>query len=898
VQFVQPGVADAPLSVTVSGNDVIVSLATDASGNLSSTASQVVQALNASPASAQIVVAGTWPGAAGSGIVQPRPLTSLSTVYVTVGGTPVVTCLTTVPGWCTASYTRATPGIEAVLAFLDTNRNGGRDAGEPFDTAEATWVDSTAPVLTLPGTLGVVATGAGGAPVTFAASALDAVDGPVSVACTPANGATFPIGTTTVVCTAVDQAGNTASGSFNVTVSTSASAVLQLASAVLFTKDANGRYVGSITIRNSGSSDARDLRVTTAILNTTAATLLPVQFGDVQPGTRITRQITFPDSAGTPGPANNLRVTIAWLGGSLSIAQRVALPAAVAPLWGWVDLHTHPMSNLAFGGKLFHGAPDAGSLMPAIQMPYDPQCRFDVRAINMNEALSDDAPTHGDPFQSKCGNFARNALVQALELFNGAIRQPGHAVGAPTFVNWPRWNDITHQKMWIDWIRRARDGGLRVMVALSHNNRTLAELMGTGAAISGVRNDQASSDLQITEIKSFVARHPDVMKVALTAAELYQIVQDGKIAVLLGVEVDNIGNFNDLGNVTPTMVEGEIARLYAQGVRYVFPVHLTDNRFGDTAIYDALFNIPNRRETGLFWTVGCGGQFSQIGFRSIGLPPGLNLFLPPGMPAPPQGPLCLTGNGLFLGHVNARTPTGVTSLGEFAIRTMMKYGMIVDVDHLSDRAVETVLGMAESVPGGGYPLVSGHSAVRDGGQFNAENSRSRSQLQRIGCLQGMFGLGTDGAEAYPWASQYLTAFTEMGRPTALCPDKSSLGKGRVALGTDTNSLVKSPRPTLVELRTGPPRFSDIYNPASAANDNPLLPALSRSTAGSRTFDYNIDGVAHYGMYADFVKDLRTAPVSGSLSITGKDLVDNHLLQSADYFFRMWQRIESQKTNVP
>jgi hypothetical protein len=53
-------------------------------------------------------------------------------------------------------------------------------------------------------------------------------------------------------------------------------------------------------------------------------------------------------------------------------------PAAVAPptavavplnppvlqlpaLWGWVDLHTHPMSNLAFGGKLFHGGVDVGS---------------------------------------------------------------------------------------------------------------------------------------------------------------------------------------------------------------------------------------------------------------------------------------------------------------------------------------------------------------------------------------------------------------------------------------------------------------------------------------------------------------------------------------------------------
>ena len=95
------------------------------------------------------------------------------------------------------------------------------------------------------------------------------------------------------------------------------------------------------------------------------------------------------------------------------------------------------------------------------------------------------------------------------------------------------------------------------------------------------------------------------MKVALTAADLYQIVKDGKIAIVLGVELDNIGNFNDLSGVTQQTVQTEIDRLYAQGVRYIFPVHLTDNLFGDTAIYSAMFNLANRRETGAFWTVGC-----------------------------------------------------------------------------------------------------------------------------------------------------------------------------------------------------------------------------------------------------------------------------------------------------
>lgn len=54
--------------------------------------------------------------------------------------------------------------------------------------------------------------------MTYSASAVDDVDGPVPVSCSPASGATFPIGTTTVVCTARDAAGNAAAGSFRVTV--------------------------------------------------------------------------------------------------------------------------------------------------------------------------------------------------------------------------------------------------------------------------------------------------------------------------------------------------------------------------------------------------------------------------------------------------------------------------------------------------------------------------------------------------------------------------------------------------------------------------------------------------------------------------------------------------------
>ncbi|WP_380169544.1 M14 family metallopeptidase [Jannaschia sp. R86511] len=65
VQHVDPGSADAPLSVSVAGDAVTVSLGTDAAGAVTSTAAQVAAAVNASAASS-LLSANTYRGNAGA----------------------------------------------------------------------------------------------------------------------------------------------------------------------------------------------------------------------------------------------------------------------------------------------------------------------------------------------------------------------------------------------------------------------------------------------------------------------------------------------------------------------------------------------------------------------------------------------------------------------------------------------------------------------------------------------------------------------------------------------------------------------------------------------------------------------------------------------------------------
>ncbi|MBI4659375.1 MAG: VCBS repeat-containing protein [Verrucomicrobia bacterium] len=105
--------------------------------------------------------------------------------------------------------------------LLTLNKNSGPNppyATVMLNTAVFGPPPATPPVITSPGDITAEATSADGTAVTFTATANDDVDGPVNVTANPPSGSTFPLGTTTVSLTATDAAGNTATGSFTITV--------------------------------------------------------------------------------------------------------------------------------------------------------------------------------------------------------------------------------------------------------------------------------------------------------------------------------------------------------------------------------------------------------------------------------------------------------------------------------------------------------------------------------------------------------------------------------------------------------------------------------------------------------------------------------------------------------
>ena len=92
---------------------------------------------------------------------------------------------------------------------------------------------NTAPTLQLPQNMIVEASSASGAAVAYSATATDTEDGSIPVTCTPHSDTTFPIGLSTVNCSATDSGGLETTGSFTVTVAdTKAPANVIITSAV------------------------------------------------------------------------------------------------------------------------------------------------------------------------------------------------------------------------------------------------------------------------------------------------------------------------------------------------------------------------------------------------------------------------------------------------------------------------------------------------------------------------------------------------------------------------------------------------------------------------------------------------------------------------------------------
>src|SRR5687767_11515542 len=175
--------------------------------------------------------------------------------------------------------------------------------------------------------------------------------------------------------------------------------------------------------------------------------------------------------------------------------------ASNAPIWGIADTHNHQFSNLGFGGAMFWGK------------PHDPN--------GIEHALGWCNGVHGI---GGLGDLVGIALGQGV----------GHAVGGhEAFDGWPRWNTYTHQQVYHEWLERAFLGGVKLMVMHAVNNEVLCDKINKPLGC----NDMAAVDRQLAAAKNLDAQ-VDWYQIAYSATEARQIINSGRLAVVLGIEVD------------------------------------------------------------------------------------------------------------------------------------------------------------------------------------------------------------------------------------------------------------------------------------------------------------------------------------------------------------------------
>lgn len=549
-------------------------------------------------------------------------------------------------------------------------------------------------------------------------------------------------------------------------------------------------------------------------------------------------------------------------------------------------MHTHPMSHLAFGGMIVYGAPDTGSLMLATQKYrgfdlFRAECNTtNEPAGSLGDALGNCNALHGAPgFDNDCGDVIRSAIVDKVEEhfvheypnpgLAGEVNDHPHA-GFPAFQHWPHWTSVTHQQMYWEWIRRAHQGGLRVMVALAVNNSLLAK---AANAVQFV-DDRSSIELQLAQMTAFVGRHRDFMEIARSPADLRRIVSANRLAVVLGVESDDFGNLTRRARfsdevVTAATVDAEIRRLYDLGVRYILPIHFSDTVLGGHALTKDLFALSSKEYSNSFpalrETCGEGIQFKldRSAFSSIESHLLRTRDLGRIIDAQPRYPVPRTG----CGHANA---AGLTPLGISGLTTMMNLGMMIDIDHMSRRAANAALDLAALR---NFPLNSGHNGPQGATCLGAvlsesnrdacnENTRTPAQYERIRSLKGMVGLG-HGTTATSFVVAYRSVLERMGnRP--------------IAIGTDANGLERLPRPDLAAQVT----YSTSFPPSSL---------------GTRIFDFNRVGLAHYGMLPDYIRSWQSS-ASSATRMTEHEM--QAFMSSAEQFARMWERSELRAVGAP
>lgn len=545
-------------------------------------------------------------------------------------------------------------------------------------------------------------------------------------------------------------------------------------------------------------------------------------------------------------------------------------------LFGFVDTHSHIFSNFGFGGGgIFHGA------------PYHP--------LGIEHALPDCELYHGvdgrkDLFGYGFDNQSAPPLDLLFTFVTGQTPTPNHATaGWPDFTDWPSAHDSsTHQVQYYRWLERAYLAGLRLVVQHATTNQIICDLI-KGGGIQQTRyacNDMVAVDRILQEVYA-MQDYIDAQaggpgrgwfRVVTSPADARRVIRSGKMAVVLGIETSNLFDcFLVPSAEYPACTEADVlAKLdayHARGVRVLFPVHKYDNGFSAGDGNKFFIELGNFVQTGhpSNFTADCDPEVNTVFDRGPAGFPGLiapreDYFAPPpydlsGFPDDPIDTILPYFTALLEPSNGQEVcqAAGLTPLGEFLITEMMKRGMIVEIDHLPRRSYKRVFEMLEE---NDYPAAGTHGL------------NNRGELYRLG------GVSKSGFDRCRSATQSATMDDGFQRRIRQIEDAG--GFPAEGFGFDLNGFAGAAGPR--------------FGPKSVCGNNPQQDPITypfQSYAGdvefraphvgNRAIDFNTEGMAHIGLVAELIEEVRRDGVS--------DAELEPLFKSAEGYLRMWEKAE-------
>ncbi len=438
-----------------------------------------------------------------------------------------------------------------------------------------------------------------------------------------------------------------------------------------------------------------------------------------------------------------------------------------------------------------------------------------------------------------------SAAVLQNTLSYGTPVKPHSTVGYPTFGAWSR-DNLTYEGTYWRWVQRAWMAGERVMVMGITDNRILCEEMARRHLSCDEMDSVRRGMKAIRELQEYVdaqAGGPGrgFFQIVEDPYAARRVINSGRMAVILEMEISEPYGCHDVQNPTcdVAQIDKQMDELEKIGVRSAFLLNKYDNpltgvRFDEGAA-GLVVNSGNRQSAGRFWDAGpCAGKEADNSIPTLAQGgAALSALGIPGGTLPVYGPPP---------HCNTR---GLSALGAHVVRRMMDKGWIVNADHMSQAAVDQTLTIAESRDYSG--VMSPHSWMDPG------------NWPRIWALGGM---------AFPQAAG-ATRFVERYKQLRPKSTPYLFGWG---FGADLGGLAHQGGP----VPQGSP--AKVTYPFRSYDGSVQF---ERQRSGERTFDYSKEGIAHYGMYADWLEEVRKL---GS----GTAITDD-MLQGAEAYLQMWER---------